>query len=78
MLQPAEPVSERNTELADAVRRVRGEFLEMPGLRLTPAQAARFWAFDAAFCNEVLASLVDARFLVHSRAGFVRAAGGMR
>lgn len=47
----------------------------MPGLRLTPAQAARFWAFDATFCNEVLASLVEARFLVRSGGGFVRAEG---
>lgn len=65
--------SERVTVLADAVRRVRAEFLEMPGLRLTAAQAARLWAFDAAFCNEVLASLVDARFLVCSRGAFIRA-----
>ncbi len=75
MLQPTEPVIERSQMLADAVRRVRGEFLEMPGLRLTPAQAARFWAFDASFCNEVLASLVDARFLVRSGGAFVRAEG---
>lgn len=47
----------------------------MPGLRLTSAQAARFWAFDATFCNEVLASLVEARFLVRSGGGFVRADG---
>lgn len=47
----------------------------MPGLRLTPAQAARFWAFDTPFCNEVLASLVDAHFLVCSRGAFVRADG---
>ena len=76
MLQAAElSGSDRNSALADAVRRVRGEFLEMPGLRLTSAQAARFWVFDAMFCNEVLASLVDARFLVCSRGAFVRATG---
>ena len=28
--------------------RIRGEFLEMPGLRLTSAQAARLWHVDAA------------------------------
>ena len=67
------PGSEHITVFADAVRRVRAEFLEMPGLRLTAAQAARLWAFDAAFCNEVLASLVNARFLVCTRGAFVRA-----
>ena len=42
MRQPSEPSSsERNTALADAVQRARAEFLEMPGLRLTLAQAAR-------------------------------------
>lgn len=74
MLESAEPSgSEGSTVLADAVRRIRAEFLEMPGLRLTAAQAARRWAFDAAFCNEVLASLVDAHFLVCTRGVFVRA-----
>lgn len=75
MLHTTEPVIDRSLVLADAVRRVRGEFLEMPGLRLTPAQAARFWAFDAPFCDEVLASLVEARFLVRSGGTFVRAEG---
>ena len=28
------------------VHRVRGEFLEMPGLRLTRAQAQRLWGLD--------------------------------
>jgi len=74
MLESAEPSgSERSEVLTDAVRRIRAEFLEMPGLRLTAAQAARLWAFDAAFCNEVLASLVDAHFLTCTRGVFVRA-----
>ena len=30
------------------VKRVRTEFMEMPGLRLTPAQAMRLWSIDAA------------------------------
>jgi hypothetical protein len=57
-----------------AVRRARGEFLEMPGLRLTLAQAQRLWAVDRALCSAVLAALVEARFLVPSgHASFVRA-----
>ena len=75
MLQLAQHPNERSTVLADAMRRIRAEFLEMPGLRLTSAQAARLWAFDAEFCNEVLALLVDARFLVRSRDAFLRADG---
>ncbi|HYS25077.1 MAG TPA: hypothetical protein VEP46_05725 [Vicinamibacterales bacterium] len=58
----------------EVLRRVRAEYLEMPGLRLTRAQARRLWALDAALCDAVLSALVDARFLVESRnASFTRA-----
>ena len=30
-----------------ALRRAQAEFLEMPGLKLTVAQAARLWHFDS-------------------------------
>jgi hypothetical protein len=59
----------------DLLRRVRAEFIEMPGLRVTRAQARRLWALDETLCEIVLAALVDARFLVESRnASFMRAA----
>ena len=50
----------------DVLQRVRAEFLEMPGLRLTRAQARRLWALDEALCDAILATLVETRFLVHS------------
>jgi hypothetical protein len=53
--------------LADAMARVRAEYLEMPGLQLTEAQAARLWHFDRAFSDAVLSALVDTRFLVKTR-----------
>jgi len=43
--------------------RIRGEFLEMPGLRLSAAQAARLWGLEATRCEALLAALVDAAFL---------------
>ena len=58
-----------------AVRRAQSDFREMPGLRLTLPQAARLWAFDALFCREVLAALVQTQFLVRSRDTFIRAEG---
>jgi hypothetical protein len=59
--------------IRDVVRRVRGEFLEMPGLRLTPQQARRLWRLDDNACNAVLNALVEARFLARTRDGaFVR------
>ncbi len=69
-----------NTErsaLDDLLRRVQAEFLEMPGLRLTRAQARRLWALDAAVCEAVLSALVEARLLVESRnASFMRTSSG--
>jgi hypothetical protein len=58
----------------EALRRVQGEFLEMPGLRLTAAQARRLWGLDAIRCDALLAALVDAKFLFQTRDGaFMRA-----
>jgi hypothetical protein len=57
----------------DIVRRVRGEFLEMPGLRLTEPQARRLWALEPSLCTAVLTELVDNGFLLRTREGaFVR------
>jgi hypothetical protein len=54
--------------------RIRGEYLEMPGLRLTSEQAARLWHVDAATCTAVLSRLVADRFLTRTRSGaYVRA-----
>ena len=59
--------------LDDVVRRVQGEYREMPGLRLTPAQAQRLWGLDRAACDALLGALVDAKFLLRTRDGaFVR------
>jgi len=53
----------------EAVRRVRGEYLEMPGLRLTSEQARRLWRLDEPACSAVLDELVDAGFLSRTRDG---------
>jgi len=59
--------------LDDVLRRVQGEFIEMPGLRLTTAQAQRLWGLDRAACDALLGALVDAKFLFRTRDGaFVR------
>ena len=42
---------------------VRGEFLEMPGLELTEAQAIKLWSLDGDECRYVLDVLVAAGFL---------------
>jgi hypothetical protein len=61
----------------DLVRRVQGEFLEMPGLRLTEPQARRLWALEPSLCSAVLSELVEAGFLLRTREGaFVRVDAG--
>jgi hypothetical protein len=45
------------------IRRVRAEFLEMPGLCLTIDQAQRLWGLEPRTCEALLKSLIDSRFL---------------
>ena len=66
--------NDRERQLAEAVIQARAHYVEMPGLTLTLAQAARLWALDACLCRDVLATLVEMRFLVRTRgAAFARA-----
>ena len=59
--------------LEDICRRVRGEYIEMPGLRLTVTQEQRLWGLDRNACETVLGALVDVEFLIRNRDGaFVR------
>ena len=50
-------------ELTDVTRRISGEYKEMPGLRLTPAQARRLWNLDRDRCDAALDLLVNAGVL---------------
>ena len=49
--------------LESLVARIRGEYGEMPGLRLTFAQACRLWQVDASTCEMLLEQLVREAFL---------------
>ena len=53
--------------LEQAIRRARAEYLEMPGLQLTIAQAARLWHLDLASSEGVLSTLVECKFLIKTR-----------
>ena len=55
--------------IAGLLTRIRGEFLEMPGLRLTSAQAARLWAVDRRTSDWILNGLTTAGFLLRNRDG---------
>jgi hypothetical protein len=45
------------------LKRVRAEYMEMPGLRLTLAQAQRLCGVERALCQAVLDALVGEKFL---------------
>jgi hypothetical protein len=58
--QPRVPL----TDIADRVhRRIRAEYLEMPGLHLTLEQARRLCDVEQALCQQVLDTLVEMNFL---------------
>jgi hypothetical protein len=58
-------------------RRVRAEYLEMPGLCLTRDQARCLWGLDAQVCDRVLSHLVATGFLaLTAHATYIRADGG--
>jgi hypothetical protein len=54
--------------------RIRGEFGEMPGLRLTVGEASRLWQMAPEACESVLNVLVEQRMLIRTAKGFIRAA----
>jgi hypothetical protein len=64
-----------SSTVADQVelRRIRGEYLEMPGLCLTRCQAQRLWSLPCEQCEALLAALIEEKFLVRTIDGrFVR------
>ena len=58
-------------EFHSLVDRVRSEFLEMPGLRLTVPQASRLWGLDRTTSQKVINALVGTAFLRWTQDGMV-------
>jgi hypothetical protein len=48
---------------AQLLRRIKAEYIEMPGLRLTVAQAGRLWGLDGTACLDLMEHLITERFL---------------
>lgn len=60
--------------ISDWLSRIRAEYLEMPGLNLTLAQARRLWGLDELMSSALLDALVDTQFLRRTASGaYVRA-----
>jgi hypothetical protein len=72
----ADPIeASRNTDISaprglhDLLRRVEGEYREMPGLSLTERQAARLWGLDQDTCGVVLGTLLERQILKRTALG---------
>jgi DNA-binding response OmpR family regulator len=53
--------------------RILEGFMKLPGLRITPADAARLWSIDEPSCEELLDSMVEEGFLVYAAGRYHRA-----
>jgi hypothetical protein len=73
MLQPHHTHADVTGQDHDVHLRIRAEFAEMPGLRLTLPQAARLFNLQRTQCERVLAALVDQRVLSANGTMFGRA-----
>jgi predicted transcriptional regulator of viral defense system len=72
------PVTDDTTTVAAAwIERIDGEYREMPGLRLTVAQAARLWGLQAPQCRALLGALVERGRLVETPDGRYGVVGGL-
>jgi hypothetical protein len=61
----------------EAFHRIRREYLEMPGMRLTPRQLQCLSGVDGAICRLVLDDLVRAKFLqLEPEGAYVKCADG--
>jgi hypothetical protein len=69
-------VISRSHGKADLELRLRAEFAEMPGMRLTLPQAARLFNLDPAQCEGVLSELVRNGVLSNDGRRFARAGSG--
>lgn len=72
LLEPARQQKRERRDWASRdriIRRVRSEFFEMPGLRLTFAQARLLFDLESGCCQRVLCELTRSGFLVRTGPG---------
>jgi hypothetical protein len=65
----------KQSSVAPLLDRIRSEYREMPGMKLTEAQARRLWGLDGPTCRLALRTLLNERFLKRTPSGrYVRSA----
>jgi hypothetical protein len=55
--------------MSELIGRIRGEFIEMPGLKLSFQQACRLWNLSSTACREALDALRAEGFLYQTPSG---------
>jgi hypothetical protein len=58
-----------STRIDEALDRLKGVFLEVPGTAITSREAGRLTGLDESMCAALLGALEQARFLCRSRTG---------
>jgi hypothetical protein len=71
-LQAMAPTFANAVQITDLSARIRGEYREMPGLRLTISQASRLWNVDRDLCIRALETLTQAGFLYRSGEAYLK------
>ena len=59
----------RVPSIEDVLQQIEAEYLEMPGLSITEAQAHRLWALDSTTCRRALDTLVQRGILRRTQLG---------
>ena len=62
-MAPSRTISMSTSPNQQVLARIRAEYLEMPGMRLTAHQVERLCGVERKICEVVLDLLVDTRFL---------------
>ncbi len=62
-------LSRHAISVVEWVQLIRREYLESPGLHLTPRQVERRWGLDSVTSGAILGAFADAGFLRRTRTG---------
>ena len=74
-----QPAHDGGMDLGHALTIIQMDYVEMPGLTLTPTQGRRLWTLPADVCHAALETLAATGFLVRDKDGrYVRSGAARR
>jgi hypothetical protein len=65
----AHALTSNPTTIVDWIELIKAEYLEIPGLCLTPPQVQRLWNLDSLTADALIAALTDVQFLRRTHRG---------